>query len=301
MLQDDETFGFIIVDGNGVLYATLQGNNKEILQRMTVQLPKKHGRGGQSAMRFARIREEKRHNYVRKVAELASQHFLQDDKPNVKGLVIAGSASLKIDLQNSELFDKRLSNIVLASLDVAYGMDNGLNSAITLSADTLSNVKFVQEKKVIGKLFEAIALDTGMIVFGVDDTMKALEMGALETMLLFENIEVMRYEIENPVKGETKVHLLNATQEKDPKYFKDPDTGIDLKVVAQDQLADWLCLHYKAYGVQIEFITDKSPDGFQFVKGFGGIGGFLRYKLDIEDIAGDAMGNEDFDPDEDFI
>jgi uncharacterized protein (DUF342 family) len=30
---------------------------------------------------------------------------------------------------------------------------------------------------------------------------------------LFENIEVMRYEIKNPVKNETKVYLLNATQE----------------------------------------------------------------------------------------
>jgi peptide chain release factor subunit 1 len=74
-------------------------------------------------MRFARIREEKRHNYVRKVAELATQHFITDDKPNVQGLVIAGSASLKMDLQNSDLFDKRLSVIVLASLDIAYGMD----------------------------------------------------------------------------------------------------------------------------------------------------------------------------------
>lgn len=122
-LQDDEKFGFIIVDGNGVLYATLQGNAKEVLQRLPVMLPKKHGRGGQSAMRFARIREEKRHNYVRKVAELATQHFITDDKPNVQGLVIAGSASLKMDLQNSDLFDKRLSVIVLASLDIAYGMD----------------------------------------------------------------------------------------------------------------------------------------------------------------------------------
>jgi len=31
----------------------------------------------------------------------------------------------------------------------------------------LTNVKFVQEKKVITKFFEEIALDTGMIVFGV--------------------------------------------------------------------------------------------------------------------------------------
>lgn len=36
LLEDDEKFGFIIVDGNGVLYATLQGNNKEIMQRMEV-------------------------------------------------------------------------------------------------------------------------------------------------------------------------------------------------------------------------------------------------------------------------
>jgi hypothetical protein len=33
-----------------------------------VDLPKKHGRGGQSALRFARLRMEKRHNYVRKVS-----------------------------------------------------------------------------------------------------------------------------------------------------------------------------------------------------------------------------------------
>lgn len=46
LLEDDEKFGFVIVDGNGVLYATLQGSTKEILYRMLVQLPKKHGRGG---------------------------------------------------------------------------------------------------------------------------------------------------------------------------------------------------------------------------------------------------------------
>jgi len=127
LLEDDEKFGFIIVDGNGVLYATLQGNNKEIMQRMLVQLPKKHGRGGQSALRFARIREEKRHNYVRKVCELATQHFITDDKPNVKGLVLAGSAQIKTNCYESDLFDARLKNIVLCQLDVSYGQDNGLN------------------------------------------------------------------------------------------------------------------------------------------------------------------------------
>lgn len=96
LLEDDEKFGFIIVDGSGALFATLQGNVRTILQKITVELPKKHGRGGQSANRFARIREEKRLNYVKKVASLANQNFLGGaDVPKVKGIVMAGSADFK--------------------------------------------------------------------------------------------------------------------------------------------------------------------------------------------------------------
>jgi len=165
-------------------------------------------------------------------------------------------------LQQSDRFDKRLLDLILCTVDVSYGFDQGFNQAIQLAQDSLTDVKFVQEKKVIGKFFEEIALDTGNICFGVDDTMKSLELGALQTMMLFENIEVMRYEIKNPVKNEIKVHLLNAQQEQDPKYFKDEETGVDLEVVSCEQLADWLCLNYKKYGINIEFITDKSPDGY---------------------------------------
>lgn len=40
-------FGFIVMDGNGALFGTLQGNTREVLHKFTVDLPKKHGRGGQ--------------------------------------------------------------------------------------------------------------------------------------------------------------------------------------------------------------------------------------------------------------
>jgi peptide chain release factor subunit 1 len=76
LLMDDESFGFIVMDGNGSLFGTVQGSNREILHKFSVDLPKKHGRGGQSALRFARLRLEKRHNYVRKVAEMATQLFV---------------------------------------------------------------------------------------------------------------------------------------------------------------------------------------------------------------------------------
>jgi peptide chain release factor subunit 1 len=45
--------------------------------------------------------------------------------------------------------------------------------------------------------------------------------------------------------------------------------------------------------------TDRSQEGNQFVKGFGGISGMLRYKVDFNMIA-DAMddGDEFYDSDE---
>ncbi len=63
------------------------------------------GRGGQSALRFARLRMEKRHNYVRKVAEVATQLFITNDKPNISGLILAGSADFKTELNQSDMFD----------------------------------------------------------------------------------------------------------------------------------------------------------------------------------------------------
>merc|ERR1719222_1116436 len=95
LLMDDEAFGFIIMDGNGCLYGTVQGSSRDVLHKFSVDLPKKHGRGGQSALRFARLRLEKRHNYVRKVAEVAVQLFISNDKPNCSGLILAGSAEFK--------------------------------------------------------------------------------------------------------------------------------------------------------------------------------------------------------------
>lgn len=80
LLESDDRFGFVVMDGNGALFGTLAGNTREILHKLTVDLPKKHGRGGQSALRFARLRLEKRHNYLRKCAELASQLFLTNDR-----------------------------------------------------------------------------------------------------------------------------------------------------------------------------------------------------------------------------
>ena len=125
LMETDQKYGFIVMDGHGSLYGTLSGNHREVLHKFTVDLPKKHGRGGQSALRFARLRMEKRHNYVRKVAEIAVQHFITNDRPNVAGLVLAGSADFKTELSQSDMFDLRLQQVIMAIVDVSYGTWRG--------------------------------------------------------------------------------------------------------------------------------------------------------------------------------
>jgi len=301
LLQSDQRYGFIVMDGNGSLYGTLSGNHREVLHKFTVDLPKKHGRGGQSALRFARLRLEKRHNYVRKVAEVACQLFVPNGQtPNIAGLVLAGSADFKNVLSGSELFDIRLQSIIMAIVDVSYGGENGFSQAIELSADTLANVKFVQEKKLISRLFDEISKDTGKYVFGVEDTLQCLEMGAVETLIVFESLEVYRYSLQNTATGETVVKHLTEEQAKDSKHFHDEETGVELETKEKELLVEWIAEQYKNFGAVLEFVTDKSQEGSQFNRGFGGIGGLLRYAVDLAQFEEPKSFEDFYDDDDDW-
>ena len=284
LLESDQKFGFIIMDGNGALFGTLSGNTREVIHKFSVDLPKKHGRGGQSALRFSRLREEKRHNYVRKVAELAVQNFITNDKVNVAGIILAGSADFKNDLNQSDMFDNRLQTKVIKVVDVSYGGENGFNQAIDLASETLSNVKFIQEKKLISKYFEEISQDSGKVCYGVDDTLKALELGAAETLIVFENLEVTRWVLKASDGSEKILHTTKA-QELNREQFMDKDTGQEMEVVGSGSFLEWLAEKYRDFGTTLEFVSDRSSEGNQFVKGFGGIGAILRYKVNFEQLA----------------
>ena len=299
LLEDDDIFGFIVMDGNGCLYATLQGNTRTVLHKFTVDLPKKHGRGGQSALRFARLRMEKRHNYVRKCAEMAVQFFIADNRCNVAGLVLAGSADFKTELMQSDMFDPRLQKQVIKTVDVSYGMDPGFNQAIELSSECLANVKLVQEKRLLQRYFDEISQDTGKYCFMVQDTLQALEMSSVETIIVWENLLINRLTVKNTSTGEEKVLHLTPEQEQNDTYFHDPVTGVQLEIIDRLTLVEWLANTYKSFGAALEFVTDRSQEGSQFCRGFGGIGGLLRWKVDFTEMEMvaelDGVLDEDFD------
>lgn len=190
--EGEDRYGFIVVDGNGTLFGLLQGSSRKVLHKFNVDLPNKHGRGGQSALRFDRIRLEKRHEYMRRVAELSTRFFIENNHPNVKGLVIAGSANLKDDLLKSSLLDKRLLGVVVNRVDISYGGERGFHQAIDQSAEALGSAKLIREKQLLESFMEEVSRDSGKYCFAVEDTLHALEMGAVEDLIVWEKFTVNR-------------------------------------------------------------------------------------------------------------
>lgn len=276
LLEDKEKIGFIIVDGNGCLFATVCGGYRYILHKFSVDLPKKHGRGGQSALRFARLREEKRHNYVRKCSEIAANVFITENSCEIKGLVFAGSADFKTDLALSPLLDPRLRRLTIKTVDVAYGMEAGLNQAIESSRDCLAGMKLVREIEVLQSFFQEIARDTNRTCFLPTDTITALEMGALETLVVDEGLSTTRLTLKDSVTGAVRTVYRNA--ERNPKSAPE---DLQAEVESSCSLVDYLVDNYSKFGAKLELVSDRSPEGSQFCRGFGGVGGVLRFAVDF--------------------
>jgi peptide chain release factor subunit 1 len=218
--------------------------------------------------------------------------------------VLAGSADFKTELQVSDMFDPRLQKQVIKVVDVSYGMDPGFNQAIELSSECLSNVKLVQEKRLLQKYFDEIAQDTGKYCFMVQDTLQALEMSSVDTIIVWENLQINRLTVKNVTTGEEKTLHLTPEQEKNDSFFHDSVTGVQLEIVERIPLVEWFANNYKNYGATLEFVTDRSQEGSQFCRGFGGVGGLLRWKVDftememlaeLDEATSAAVGTDDFD------
>lgn len=121
-------------------------------------------------------------------------------------------------------------------------------------------------------------------------------MGAVESIILWEDLPIKRIEVKNQQTEEEKVLFLTPKEEENTKNFE--EGGAKLEIKTNELLSEWLVNNHKSFGASIEFITNKSGEGSQFVNGFGGIGGFLRYQLDMLDIGDQEDLDDDFD---DFI
>jgi len=273
-LSDSDTWGFIIIDGQGASFHTLTGRDSKTLYKWdNVSLPKKHGRGGQSKQRFERIREQKRGWFTSEVASMALYHFIDPATtlPYVVGLIVAGCADLKQELV--ECLDQRLAKIVACVVDVQYGGHAGFQQAVKQTEDKLSELKYIREQKAVSKLFEYIAKN-GRYSIGIQDTMFALESGTVETLLLWDQLPHVRSELVSRVTSKKRIvyHLPDEMI---------TENGSEWDLTSSMPLIDWILDHYHEFGASIDIVSDQSSVGSQFANGFGGIASFLRFDIPL--------------------
>ncbi len=156
----------------------------------------------------------------------------------------------------------------------------------------------MQEKRLLSSFFDQISQDTGKFCFGVRDTLSCLEMGAVETLIVYENLEITRLVYKTP-EGSTDVKYLTKEQEGDGEHYQDPKTGQSLDIVEKAPMLEWLAENYKQFGCALEFVTNKSQEGSQFCRGFGGMGGVLRYAVDMADFEEEEHADDFYGSDSD--
>jgi len=82
-----------------------------------------------------------------------------------------------------------------------------------------------QRLDVSGRYFDEISQDTGKYCFGVEDTLRALELGAVEILICWENLDIQRYVLKNHSSAEERVLHLTPEQEKDKSHFTDKEVS----------------------------------------------------------------------------
>ena len=116
--------------------------------------------------------------------------------------------------------------------------------------------------------------------------------GAVETLIVWEGLETVRHSLVNGKTQETRV--LHAKPNERP-VIPPNESPEDWEVVESVPLLDYLAENYTKFGCELELIQAATAEGSQFVSGFGGVGGLLRYKLDLglNDLELEANSDDD--------
>lgn len=157
--------------------------------------------------------------------------------------VLIGGTGFSSERLKKELSEK-VKDVHVESCKVSYSGINGFGEMIKkgLISKFLAEHSLVHESKLINKLLEEIKKDSGLGIYGFDNVKKALDLGAMEILLVSEKL------------------LIKSREEGSFKELEE------------------LIKQAEKQKTSIEFISDKHELGEQFFK-LGGIGGILRWRI----------------------
>src|SRR3989344_5567002 len=187
MLDTKEVYGLVVIDSRDATVALLKGKTIIPLVSAHSHIPGKFKAGGQSSVRFARNREIAINEHFKKIADLLKDQFLMME--GSKGIIVGGPGGTKYDFVESGHITMEVRKKVIGIKDLSYTGDFGLEELLEKSADVLAHESVMEEKKLVGRFLEMLAIKQDMVSYGERNTLKALEMGAVAQILLSEALD----------------------------------------------------------------------------------------------------------------
>jgi len=281
-LKEKETYGIVVMDSSAATYATLRGRRLEIVKEITSGVPGKFRAGGQSARRFERQRESKLLNYFKRVGEHANEIFLPIE--DLKGVIMAGSGPTKNDFEKGDYLHYTLKDKVVSTIDTAYVGEQGVEEVMERAPEILRRVRYVEEKQIIQGFLGEIGHDTGLATYGEGEVRRALGLGAVETLLLSEGLDLVRVKVKctacDYAREETMREKLVSDFEQRLSGEPCPRCGAPALYAEEvKDLIDDLAELADGVGADVEVISVETEEGQMLLKSFGGVAAVLRFKL----------------------
>lgn len=187
MVEQEDVYGMVVMDRRDATIALLKGKTIIPLQSTHSEVPGKMRAGGQSAPRFARLREGAVKEHYKKVADYMKEQFLF--LKELKGILLGGPSTTTNDFLNKGYLTTDVRNKIIAVKDLSYTGEFGLQELLEKSQDVLAEEEVAKEKTVMQKFFNLLAKQPEMVSYGEHYVKQCLMMGAVDTLLLSETVD----------------------------------------------------------------------------------------------------------------
>lgn len=186
-MESKDVYGLVVLDRRDATVALLKGKTIIPLVSTHSHVPGKFKAGGQSAPRFARLREGAIKEHFKKIADYMKEKFLTQE--SLKGIIIGGPGITVTDFLGYDYLTGELKRKVIGTKDLSYTGDFGLQELLERSEDLLASEEVSQEKKIVSQFLTYLAKKPGIVSYGKEQVKKVLEMGVVETVLLSESLD----------------------------------------------------------------------------------------------------------------
>ncbi|RLI87917.1 MAG: peptide chain release factor 1 [Archaeoglobales archaeon] len=275
MLKEKKLYGLIVIDRREATVGILKGKRIEALNYTTSMVPGKHRQGGQSSVRFERLREIAIHEFYKKVGEKASEALLPY-KDELLGILIGGPSPTKEEFYEGEYLHHELQRKIIGLFDVSYTDESGLYELVEKAEDVLQELDLMKEKRLMNRFLKEVARD-GLAAYGEEEVRRYIALGAVDTLLLSEDLRLERVKYRCSVCGKEKEETVKESVSSPPICERD---GIAMEEVERRDIVLELSELAESMGAKVEFLSTESEEGAMLYNAFGGIAAILRFRPD---------------------